>query len=184
MHVVISVSAAVHTTRIPEHVSTRLDPEDALAGPLYVVAGLLFLLPIVDFALSVPNAEMSSVQWRFASVGVLSGYTLLPTVGLALGLVIAAIRKHFTVQRAIMLTCLTIAVILLVMAMSFVLDGLQVRAGVPEEGVPAFTNAFMRALLKLVLSVVALGYMGLRARRMIPAGSRHRSPKTVHVVSK
>jgi hypothetical protein len=32
----------------------------------------------VDFALSIPAAEFSSVQWRFAAVGVLSGYTLLP----------------------------------------------------------------------------------------------------------
>jgi len=165
-------------------VSQRLDPEEALAGPLYVIAGLLFLLPTVDFALSIPAAEFSSVQWRFAAVGVLSGYTLLPIAGLGLGFVIASIREHLMVQRILMYMCLTIAVILFVMTMSFVLDGLQVRASVPQEGLPAFSNAFMRALFKLALSAVALAYMGWRARRMIPTSVRRRTPRTVHVVTK
>jgi ethanolamine transporter EutH len=151
---------------------------------MYVIAVLLFLLPTVDFALSIPAAEFSSVQWRFATVGVLSGYTLLPIAGLGLGFVIASVRKHLTVQRILVLMCLTIALILIVMTMSFVLDGLQVRASVPEEGLAAFTSAFTRALLKLALSAVALAYMGWRARRMIPASVRRRSPRTVHVVSK
>ena len=164
--------------------SQRLDPEEALAGPLYVIAVLLFLLPTVDFALTIPAAEFSSVQWRFASVGVLSSYTLLPIASLGLGFVIASVRKHLTVQRILVFFCLTIALMLIVASMSFVLDGLQVRASVPQEGLAAFSNAFTRALLKLALSAVALAYMGLRARRMIPASVRRRSPRTVHVVSK
>jgi hypothetical protein len=185
MNVVISVSAAVHDDTDPQrHVSLRLDPEEALAGPLYVIAALLILLPAVDFALSIPAAELSSVQWRFASVGVLSGYTLMPILGLGLAFVISAVRKQHTVQRLLVLICLTTALVLAAMTLSFGLDGLQVRASVPAEGRPAFMNAWTRALLKLALSVVALAYMGWRARRMIPVPSRHRTPKTVHVVSK
>ncbi len=164
--------------------SHRLDPEEALAGPLYVVAALLILLPLVDFALSIPATELSSVQWRFAAVGVLSGYTMMPLLGLGLAFVISAVRKQHTVQRGLVLICLTTALALVGMTLSFVLDGLQVRASVPEEGLSAFMNAWTRALLKLALSAVALAYMGWRARRMIPAPSRHRTPKTVHVVSK
>ena len=164
--------------------SLPLDPEDALAGPLYVIAVLLILLPLVDFALSIPAAEFSSVQWRFASVGLLSGYTMMPILGLGLAFVISAVRKHYTMQRLLVVICLTTAVALVAMTLSFVLDGLQVRFSVPEEQLAAFTNAWTRALLKLALSVVALAYLGWRARRMIPAPSRHRTPKTVHVVSK
>jgi hypothetical protein len=165
-------------------VSLPLDPEDALAGPLYAIAALLILLPVVDFALSIPAAEFSSVQWRFASVGLLSGYTMTPIMGLGLAFVISAVRKQYTVQRLLVIICLTTALALGAMTISFVLDGLQVRASVPEEGRPAFMNAWTRALLKLALSGVALAYLGWRARRMIPAPSRHRTPKTVHVVSK
>ena len=164
--------------------SHRLDPEEALAGPLYLVAALLILIPVVDLALGIPTADFSSVQWRFASVGLLSVHTMLPIAGLGLAFVISAVRKQYGVQRLLVFICLTTALGLVATTLSFVLDGLQVRASVPGEARPAFMNAWTQALIKLTLSVVALAYMGWRARRMLPVPSRHRTPKTVHVVSK
>jgi hypothetical protein len=165
-------------------VSPRLDPEEALAGPLYVIAALLILIPVVDFALGIPRAEFSSVQWRFASVGLLSGYTMLPIAGLGLAFVISAVRQQHAVQRLLVFICLMTALVLVATTLSFVLDGLQVRSSVPAEGRSAFMNAWTRALIKLTLSVVALAYLGWRARRMLPVPSKHRQPRTVHVVSK
>jgi hypothetical protein len=165
-------------------VSNRLDPEEALAGPLYLVAFVLILIPAVDFLLSIPPAELGSVQWRFAAVGLLSGYTLTPILGLALALVVSAVLKHHNVQRLLVILCLTIALALIGLSLGFVLDVLQIRASVAEDGRPAFNSAWMRAVIKHALSAVALGYLGWRARRMIPARTRHRAPKTVHVVSK
>ena len=164
--------------------SSRLDPEEALAGPLYAVAALLVVSPLVDFVLSVPSSELSNVQWRFAAVGLLSGYTLTPILGIALAFVIAAFLKQHAVQRWLVAISLSFGAILMALAAGFLLDMLQLRISVPRDGQAAFQSAWMRAIIKLALSTIALLYMGWRARRMIPARSRHRPAKTVHVVSK
>lgn len=164
--------------------SSRLDPDEALAGPLYVVAALLVVVPLVDFVLSVPAAELSNVQWRFAAVGLLSGYTLTPILGLAMAFVIAAVLKQHAAQRWLVAACLSFGAILMALSAGFMLDMLQLRLSVPRDGRAAFQSAWVRAIIKLALSTIALLYMGWRARRMIPARSRHRSPKSVHVVSK
>ena len=168
----------------PQHVSTRIDPEEALAGPLYFLAALLIVFPLVDFVLSVPSAELSDVQWRFAAVGLLSGYTLTPILGIAMAFVVAAFLKQHGVQRGLVVACLASGAILIALSLGFALDVLQLRLSVPNDGRAAFKSASIRAIVKLGLSVLALAYMGWSARRMIPARNRQRSQKTVHVVSK
>jgi hypothetical protein len=184
MDVVISVSGGWSVTEPAHLVSSRLDPEEALARPLYVVAFALVLVPTLDFVFSVPPAEFASVQWRFAAVGLLSGFVLMPMMGLALACVIAGMLKQFHVVRLLVILCLTIALVLIVISLGFVLDVLQLLATLPEEGRPAFNSAWIGALSKLALSAIVLAYLGWRARRMIPAPTRHRTPRTVHVVSK
>ena len=164
--------------------SNRLEPREALSGPLYLVAALLILVPTVDFLLSVPPAQFANVQWRFATVGLLSGHLLMPILGFGLAFVISAVLEQPRVQRVLVILCLLMSLALLVLSAGFVLDVMQVRASIPLEGQPAFSAAWTRAILKLVLSFVAFGFLGWRARRMIPATSRHRAPKPVHVVSK
>lgn len=164
--------------------AARLDPEEALAGPLYVVAALLIVIPMVDVVLGVPAPQFSNVQWRFAAVGALSGYTLTPVLGLSMALVIAAFLKQYAVQRWLVAAVLSLAAILIALSFGFVRDMLELRVSVPEDGRAAFNSAWERAIAKLALSALALVYMGWRARRMIPVRSRHRTPKPVHVISK
>lgn len=180
----ISVSAVGRTPNPHQHVTSRLDPEEALAGPIYVVAIALILLPTLDFIYSVPPAEFSSVQWRFAAFGLLSGVVMMPLIGLALAVAVAGFLRHIHVIRLLVFLCLTIAVILIAVSLGFVLDVLQLKGTVPQEGLPAFTSAWIRALSKLAVTAVILGYIGWRARRMVPVRAKHHTPKTVHVVSK
>lgn len=162
----------------------RLDPEEALAGPLYLVAALLVLVPLVDFVLSVPPPELSSTQWRFTALGLLSGYTLLPLLGAALAFTVSAIVKHYALQRALVILCLTSAVLFGLLSYRFWVDmGTQRFATAPDQ-MPAFISAGNRAIIKLILTTVTFGYLGWRARRMIPAPTRHKTPKPVHVISK
>jgi hypothetical protein len=165
-------------------VGTRLDPDEALAGPLYAVAALLIVIPAADFILSVPPPELSNVQWRFAAVGLLSGHMLTPVLGLAMALVIAAYLQHYSVQRWLVAVCLSGATLLIALSLGFMLDMLQLRGSLPYDRLPAFSSAWKRAIVKYALTAGALAYMGVRAMRMIPARSRQRTPKTVHVVSK
>ena len=162
----------------------RLDPEEALSGPLYVVAIILVAIPAIDFLLSVPAMNFGSVQWRFAAVGLLSGYTLTPVLGISLGLVIASVLKQHRVQLALVILCLTMGALLLVMCVAFLFDALQLRSAIPVDGRVAFNSAWRRAILKHALSGVALLYLGWMARRMIPPRTSKRGPKPVHVVSK
>jgi hypothetical protein len=165
-------------------VGNRLDPEEALAGPLYLVAALLIVIPSVDFLLTVPAAEFSSEQWRFNAIGLLSGYTLSPILGLALAFVVSSVQKRYTLQRVLVLASLITSVVLFTLSLGFLLDVTQVRATVRDDGRLAFNSAWNRAFIKLMLSAVAFAYIGWRARRMIPARSRHRAARPVHVVSK
>ena len=151
---------------------------------MYVVAIALIVLPILDFIFSVPPAEFSQVQWRFAAFGLLSGVVLMPLIGLALAVVVAGFLRQFHVVRILVVLCLTIAVFLIAVSLGFVLDALQLRGTVPQDGQAAFNSAWIRALSKLAVTALILVYLGWRARRMIPVRVSHRTPKTVHVVSK
>jgi len=82
------------------------------------------------------------------------------------------------------LVCLTTAAIMLVLAIAFLRDMDDARAYVTTDGMPAFSSAATRAIIKLILTSIMLGYLGWRARRMIPAPVRHKTPKPVHVISK
>ena len=162
----------------------RLEPEEALSGPFYLVAIVLVAIPAIDFLLSVPAANFGSVQWRFAAVGLLSGYSLTPILGIALAFVVASVLGHHGVQLALVVFCLTTGIVMLVMCVAFVFDALQLRFSIPSDGRAAFNSAWHRAILKHALSAVTLLYLGWGARRMIPPRNARRGPKPVHVVSK
>ena len=162
----------------------RLDPEEALAGPLYFVAAMLVVVPLVDFLLSVPPPEFSSEQWRFTTLGVLSGYVLLPVLGAALAFILSAFLKHYRVQRVLVIGCLTSAVIFALLSYRFWMDTGDQRFSAGPDELAAFNSAANRAIIKLILTAVAFAYLGWRARRMIPAATRHKTPKPVHMISK
>lgn len=164
--------------------STRLDPEEALATPLYVVALMIVVVPVVDFVLTVPPAEPSSIQWRFSAVGLLSDYTIMPVLGLALALVVSAVTRHVAMQRLLVIICLMVAVVLFALSSAFFLDMRRVRPTVTAEGLPAFNSAWTRAIIKNMLAAATLAYLGWRARRMLPVRGRHRGAKPVIVVPK
>jgi hypothetical protein len=165
-------------------VTKRLDPEEALAGPLYFVAAMLVVVPLVDFLLTAAPPEFSNRLWRFNTVGLLSGHTLFLPLGVALAFTVSAILKHYTLQRALVIGCLTSAVIFGLLALRFWTDMGDQRFSTPPAGQAAFRSAGNRAIIKLILTTIAFAYMGWRARRMIPAASRHKTPKPVHVISK
>jgi hypothetical protein len=73
---------------------------------------------------------------------------------------------------------------LLVLTVGFLLDVVQLRLSIPEDGQRAFRNASARAITKNVLGAIAFFYLGWRARRMIPERSHEPKPKTVRIVTK
>ena len=162
----------------------RLDPEEALGGPLYFVAAMLVVVPLADFVLSAPPAEFTSSYWRFTTLGLLSGHTLLIVVGAALALAMSALLRQYALQRALVIACLTSAAIFALLTFRFWVDLGDQRLSMSPDQAPAIISAGNRAIIRLLLTTVAFAYMGWRARRMIPPPTRHKTPKPVHVISK
>src|SRR5690242_724819 len=96
-----------------------LDPEDALSGPLYLVSGMLFIIPIVDFLTGVAKMDLSDAEWRFQTFGLLSNHILLPILGIALALVVAAFAKQYSLLRSLVVVCLTITIALAAITLFF-----------------------------------------------------------------
>jgi hypothetical protein len=143
-----------------------LDPDEALAAPLYVLAVLLVLMPAIDFLQSVGGVQPSNVQWRFATVGLLSSFLLTPLLGTGVAMVVAAVRGHVLLQRMLAIGNLAASAVLLLLLAGFVLDVLQLRPAVPEEGRAAFQSASLRAMLKHAATVALLFFFGLRGLRI------------------
>jgi len=165
-------------------VRIRLDPDEALGGPLYAVAALLILIPAAEVVFTIPPPVFANVRWRFEAVSLVSSNMLMPVVGLALALVVSGMLGQPRVQRVLVYACLTIALGLAAVSFGFMRDVQALRLAVPLDESAAFRSAWMRSIIKLLLSMVVLAYLGWKARQMIPATSRHKSPTGVHVITK
>lgn len=141
----------------------RLETLDQLVGPLYLVALLLVATPALDFITSVVPLHPGNIQWRFATVGLLSGFTLTPLLGLILAMLLAALSGHERFLRVLALLSLAAAAIFAIMLVFFLLDILQLRSAVQAESKEAFEGAAVKAVLKHIAFLVATGWLGMRA---------------------
>ena len=123
------------------------------AKALYSVALLLILVPLVDLALRTFPPQFGTLQWRFATVGMLLGS--LGTVLLGLGLfgLVAALTGQRAVLRGAGFVALGLGVMLLAILVLFGLDAIQIRR---------LANAnFKRAILVSSMGALFTGTMGL-----------------------
>jgi uncharacterized membrane protein len=97
------------------------------ARALYPVALVLLLVPIVDLTLRSMPPQFGTLQWRFATVGLMLGNygTILLGAGL-LGLV-AALTGNRTVLRVLGIGAIVMAVLTVAALLMFVLDAVQIR---------------------------------------------------------
>lgn len=143
-----------------------LDPDEALAPALYLVALLLIGIPALDFVQSVGAPQLRNVQWRFASAGLLSGLLITPLLGVAMAIVVASVRGHAVTLRILSYLSIAGALAFLAVIAGFALDTLQLRSIVPEQRQLEFRSAAIKAALKYAATVVALGYLGFRGLRI------------------
>ncbi|MEP7384203.1 MAG: hypothetical protein ABI910_21180 [Gemmatimonadota bacterium] len=139
---------------------------EALIAPLYFLAFLLVATPVMDFATSIIPTRPSDIEWRFASVGLLSGFLLTPLLGIALAMGVARFAGHLRVQRVMALLTLTAAGLFVALLLFFLLDIFQLRSAVQAEAAEAFSSAATKAVIKHASFVVALGVMGWSGFRM------------------
>ena len=143
------------------------------AKGFYPVAILLILVPLVDLSLRTFPPQFGTLQWRFATVGLLLGNlgTILLGTGL-LGL-LAAIAGHRKLLRGIGFVALALAVILLAIVVLFGLDAIQIRRLANPNFKRAILLSSLGALTTGTLAIIALAALG---RGAIMASRPGRAP--------
>ncbi len=152
---------------------------------LYPVALLLILVPLVDLSLRVFPPQFGTLQWRFASTGLLMGN--LGTILLGVGLfgLVAVFADHKRLLRGVGFAALALAVVLLALLVLFALDAIQIRRLANANFKRAVLLSSMGALFNCLFSAGALLFIG----RAALAGSRAtrvpaRRPKPASVGAK
>ncbi len=146
----------------------QLDFFDGLRWSAYLAAMLLVVTPLADVLLTVRPVRLTDVEWRFGSVGLLSGSLLLPLVGALLASVTAVWLRQFWVLRLLSWACLLGALVLFLAVSSFGLDMIQIRGTVPPEALTSFDSSGARALFRTSTAAVAFAVLGLESWRALP----------------
>ena len=140
---------------------------ERVAGAGYFLAFLLIVTPAIDYATNITPWRPGSVDWRYAAVGLLSGFLLTPLLGMALASLLAATgqRRARVVVGIVNVLCAAGLVILIPL---YALDFLQVRASVPAADVAPFTLGGLKALAKHVTAAIAFLWLGVALLRGLP----------------
>lgn len=145
-----------------------------LARPTYVIAGLLVVLPMLDLVVNVWPIRPGDVQWRYGTLGLLSGFLLTPLLGIVLAYAAAVVLEHRAVIRALAVLSLAVAVGLVVGALLFVLDALQFRSQAPPEALATFDRGMIKAFVKHLVVAGSVGWLGLVGMRGSSTGPKRR----------
>lgn len=139
-----------------------------LAWPVYLVSAALILIPLSDVFTSLFPWRVLEPRWRFGAVGLISNSLLIPTLGLLLAFVMAALNDHRITRRIIGITALLASSVCLIALVMFALDAVQTRAAVRPEMRVSFNVASVAAAVKTLIAGVtafAIGWAALRRGR-------------------
>jgi len=157
----------------------RLTDLRTLAWPVYVAGALTALLPLADLLASVWPVRMGQLEWRFGTIGLLSGFTLSPVLGLVMCVAAAAALEHRLVQRILAALAMVSAVVLIGATVIFAFDWLQFRAAAPEEARSGMDTGSIKAVIKHLLvagGLIWLAIAGWRVGRPEHRARRHQPP--------
>jgi hypothetical protein len=149
----------------------------SLLWPGYAIALLLIAFPLADLVTNIWPLRPGAVEWRFGTVGLLSGFILTPLLGIVGVIAVAAALGHRGVLRLVAVVSLGLAAATVATLGLFALDWLQMRSTVEAEVRQGLDIGSIKAALKHGLTVITLGWLGLvgwRVSRPQPEGTRGR----------
>lgn len=144
---------------------------------LYPVAILLIVQPIAETLAAAWPLRMSEVGWRF---GVTGSFELLVgtfVVGIGLLVLAAWLLGHRIVLRAVSVSALVIACLMVLGAASFTLDVVQLRRMVRPDLLGGFQLAAGKAAVSALLAIIALAVLGYRGIVASRAPQNERAPR-------
>lgn len=138
---------------------TCMESNKPLTRAGYLIATLLVIIPLFDALASVWPPHLGDERWRFGTVGALSNLTLVPLLGFLLALFIATTFDHRRIRRFVGIICAILALVLAATAVLFILDYFQTRTLVNPRFQHAMSVATGTAIVKHVLSIIALALL-------------------------
>ena len=133
-----------------------MESNKLLARPGYLLAAMLFLIPLTDSLMSVWPIRLGEERWRFGAIGSLSNITLIPLLAMLLALAIAIMSDHRRFRRVLGWLSAVFAVTVACMAVLFILDFFQARTQVRPQFQGAMDMATTVALIKLAGTIIVL----------------------------
>lgn len=131
-----------------------------LSWALAFVGILSVVSPIADWVLTNLPLEWSQLTWRYQALGRLSQSLLTPILGISFLVGAGAIGRKSWMCRVGGGLALIGAVVLLGLTALFLLDMTGARQQVVPEAAEIFRIGAIRASIKFVLSMIALGLLG------------------------
>jgi hypothetical protein len=122
----------------------------------YLIALMLFALPLFDGMVMMWPFRLGEERWRFGALGSLGNMTLMPLLGILLALWIAIAMDQRRVRRIIGGLCAAFALFFAVGIIIFLLDFFQMRTMIKPQFKGATDVAAMSSLFKQALTAVAL----------------------------
>lgn len=122
--------------------ATQAQPAAASAGPtatrfltpvLTILAGYACLSGFFDLMGSAVPGAFSNPNWRFGAVGAAAPTLVKPVIGAALATIALILSERRLLSQLVMWTLVLIGLGMLAVVPLFVLDGLQVRPGLPSS---------------------------------------------------
>jgi len=133
-----------------------MDSKKTLAAPAYLIAFLLFALPLIDVSTQLTPFRFASEQWRFNSVGAISSMLILPIAAVLVAVATAAIFEHRRTRRIFGWISALLAIALAAALVLFVLDFFQVRPQYRPQLQDSLQRATTLVIFKQILSIFAL----------------------------
>jgi hypothetical protein len=145
------------------------------AGPLYFLAFLLIVVPLLDFVPNVWPFRFGEVSWRYGTVGLFANYTMTPVLGFAVLVATAAWMEEMLLLRISGWALVVWAVLLLGTSLFFTLDAVQIRSTVAPEERIVMEIGSGRAVLKNILVGAAVIWLGVAALKFRPESAVRRA---------
>ena len=136
-----------------------METNKPLARAGYLLAALLFIVPLVDSTMQVWPLRLGDERWRFGAVGTLSNLLLVPMLGLLMAIAIATFADGRRVKRVVGAICGVLAVLLAILSVLFILDYFQVRTIVVPRMQHAMVVGSTTAVIKNILSIITLALL-------------------------
>ena len=152
-----------------------------LAGPAYLIAALMIVVPAVDLISNMLPLRLSDPAWRYGTVGLGSGFLLTPMLGVLFLALLAGTIGQPTMAKVVGWVNLLLGSLMIPLMILFALDAVQIRNAVQPEALGQFDAGVFKAVFKLLTGALAFTWLGFRGVRT--KGQSRRSEAKVRLRS-